>query len=411
MIFHFRKFCSDSRGVVAIIFAVALVVVIGVVGVAIDYSNLSKTRAAAQNMADAAALEGALAKEKEADTHLAVKNFVSANRPSALSVDHESLDVQENGASVSVHYRNSVPTFLSNFLGVQEMAIDVTATASTSQEKYVDFYFLLDTSGSMGIGASPADRAIMGAQMNCVFACHATGGVETAHNAGAKLRFDALKEAVMNLISAAQAKQTIPGQFRIGLYPFMRNMAPAYPLSSNFYEVGNAVNALSLDTFSINPYGSGGTSLENALQQMNSAIAHSGNGATPDQRSSIVFFVTDGLTDDQVWVPHDPWLTAPDHFNKVHPLQPAVCNLIKNRSITLSVMYIEYQYLRAGDPGIEEDFAHQIAQTNAASAVAPDALRTCASPGMFFQADLPGEIDRAMQDMFGAALRNVRVTQ
>lgn len=397
-----KEFLGDLKGAVAIIFAVALVMIIGVVGAAVDYSNLSKTRAQAQNMADAAALAGAKARDSGGDPHKAVKDFINANRPSGLSANNETFDVQTDQPGVGLAYHNTMTTKLMSILGISTMSLDIKARASWLQNKYIDFYLLLDISGSMGIGASPADRTIMVNTLNCVFACHFQGDDDKVHAAGAQLRIDALKSAVRNLVDTAYARQVVPEQFRIGIYPFVREMVQLFPLSVDLSGASAATDGLYTDGLTVNAYGAGGTMLETALRQMNQAISNSGNGSQ-SQPSAVVFFVTDGTTDEQRWDPVEPWFSAPDPFHKIHALNPAVCDDLKNRSILVSVMYIEYQHLDAGTPGNEDDFNGQIAQTNAAIPQIPAALRACASPGMYFQADLPGEINRAMQQMFGAA--------
>jgi Flp pilus assembly protein TadG len=55
---------DDQRGVVAIIFALAILPLMGLVGAAIDYSRLTLSRENLQSVADSAALAGATAMMK-----------------------------------------------------------------------------------------------------------------------------------------------------------------------------------------------------------------------------------------------------------------------------------------------------------------------------------------------------------
>src|SRR3712207_450664 len=58
---------KDERGNVAIIFALALFPVMGLVGAAVDYSRLALRKTSLQSVADSAALAGAVAMMKNAD--------------------------------------------------------------------------------------------------------------------------------------------------------------------------------------------------------------------------------------------------------------------------------------------------------------------------------------------------------
>ncbi len=91
-------------------------------------------------------------------------------------------------------------------------------------------------------------------------------------------------------------------------------------------------------------------------------------------------------------------------------MQPAACASLKSRGVRVMVLNTEYQYMDLSMPGVIED-GSQLIQTNAALPNIPSAMETCASPGMYFQADLPQEIANAMQQMFGASVESLRLTQ
>ncbi|MES2906856.1 MAG: TadE/TadG family type IV pilus assembly protein [Pseudomonadota bacterium] len=398
---HLKTFFDNTKGNVAIIFAIVLVLIIGVSGAAVDYSNLNKSRADAQNMADAAALAGSKAKAADEDVEKAVLDSIAANRTSGLYFKSEEVKITQTAHAVKVDYYNVMPTTLMNVVGIHEMQLSVTSTVSASQEKYVDFYLLLDVSGSMGIGATAADRAILASTQNCVFACHTTGG----GSSGATLRIDALKTATKNLINTVSENQTGMNHFRFGIYPFVREMVPLFNLSSDLNSARNAVDSLSTDAMTPYPYGSGGTMLETALQQMNSAVYSTGDGSSPSEAMSVVIFVTDGLTDDQTF--NGSW-SSPNPNNRIHALNSAACSPIKSRNILMMVLNVEYQYMDLSMPGVIED-GTQLIQTNAALPFVAPALQACASQGLYFRADVPSEINHAMQSMFAHLLDRVRI--
>ena len=56
---HLREFSRDRRGNVAAVFALAAIPVVGVAGIAVDYSRAFRVQADLQYSVDAAALAGA----------------------------------------------------------------------------------------------------------------------------------------------------------------------------------------------------------------------------------------------------------------------------------------------------------------------------------------------------------------
>ena len=73
-------------------------------------------------------------------------------------------------------------------VGISDINISGAAAATTGLPKYLDFYVVVDTSGSMGISTSAADQQLLietnpdnpieaaaGYQGGCQFACHFTG--------------------------------------------------------------------------------------------------------------------------------------------------------------------------------------------------------------------------------------------
>ncbi len=54
------------------------------------------------------------------------------------------------------------------------MTVTGSSVATATMPNYIDFYLLLDNSPSMGVGATPADVALMvkNTSDSCAFACH-----------------------------------------------------------------------------------------------------------------------------------------------------------------------------------------------------------------------------------------------
>jgi hypothetical protein len=112
--------------------------------------------------------------------------------------------------------------------------------------------------------------------------------------------------------------------------------------------------------------------------------------------------VTDGAQDNQQQSGGSWWGS-----NQATTLDESACTQLKNRGITVSVLYIPYTPIQnptsfAGG----EDFA---ANSNIANI--PGHLQACASPGFYFAANTPSDITSAMQAMFQQSLQSARITR
>jgi Flp pilus assembly protein TadG len=75
-----RKFKRDSRGAVAVIFAVCAVVVFGAAGMAVDFINASGVRASLQQALDGAVLAAAAAHVKnENEAEEVIAEYMASN--------------------------------------------------------------------------------------------------------------------------------------------------------------------------------------------------------------------------------------------------------------------------------------------------------------------------------------------
>jgi hypothetical protein len=229
-----------------------------------------------------------------------------------------------------------------------------------------------------------------------------------------QLRADAVGYAVNALLQQAQATEATTGianQFRVGLYPFIVNLYSYVSLTSNLSGSINtsAANLASLlDTDTNSSLGSGGTHFENVLPSMNSLIKSVGTGTSPTNTLPYVFLVTDGSESCQV---NPGWTNGgggcSPHANSATTLDTSLCATLKNRGITVAVLYIPYQPIQNVNPNFaqdEDDYA------NANIPHIPGSLQTCASPNFFYTANSPADIKSALVTMFEQAVNTAHVT-
>jgi Flp pilus assembly protein TadG len=195
---------TDRRGNIAVIFALALLPVMAAVGCVIDYSMASRIKAKMQSAADAATV--AAIAQKSPGYNAAVLMTSDGAVPDAVSDAYKVFDlnmtaisgyanasrtgtVTKTGIKLTsrVDFSADVPvTFLGvlrafGLPGYQTIRVGGSASSSASLATYLDFYLLLDVSGSMGLPSTTAEAArlqqispdnFVQYPTGCTLACH-----------------------------------------------------------------------------------------------------------------------------------------------------------------------------------------------------------------------------------------------
>jgi Flp pilus assembly protein TadG len=193
------SFRTNTRGNVAImvgLFAIPIVVIIGWV---VDYSMATSAKAKLQAGADAAtlaavsvnspivanarAMNGTNGPVTNGTTYLA--NIFRLNWPSAPTPSISSSSVSKSGMVVtaSLTFTAQIPTVFLAVVGFRNFTITGTSTSSYTMPTYIDFYMMLDVSGSMSFPSTAAEQTRLMAvnpdnfgkyPSGCQFACHFT---------------------------------------------------------------------------------------------------------------------------------------------------------------------------------------------------------------------------------------------
>ena len=194
----FGNFRSNSRGNVAIITALAALPMMAAIGCAVDYSNASMIRTKLQAAADAAVLatvsinspvvttsKGMTGNGTVSGGSTYAANFFSANLPAGYTSVSPTATVTLTGTTVTavVSYSTTVSTYFMGLVGYPNITIGSSSTASYTLPTYIDFYLMLDVSGSMSFPSTTAEQARLQAvnpdnygeyPSGCTFACHFT---------------------------------------------------------------------------------------------------------------------------------------------------------------------------------------------------------------------------------------------
>jgi Flp pilus assembly protein TadG len=522
-------FLTNERGNVAVITAIAAIPLVSVLGCAVDYTMATTIRTRLQAAADAATLAAisynspvtTTAKSMTGNgvitgSQTYIQNFFTSNlsgspENSGYTGATSSGSATKTGTTVTatISFSAHVPTYFLGIMGYSYLPITGQSSSSYTLPSYIDFYLMLDTSGSMGMPSTTAEQARLQAvnpdnnatqyPSGCTFACHFTaqgactqsgqgpvpavgkptnpspGGycqgfiisrlgttpvtftsgtnstngqyvnwtnpqVSSCPTAGTtsciQLRLDAVGYSITSLLTLANQTETntgISNQFRIGMFPFIQNLCYSNVNSSNSCSVGLTTSltgstlnnfasqlAAQLDTGQNSTLGSGGTHFENALNTMNATVIPNPAGTgTSSNPLPYLFIITDGSQDYQTqW--NGGWGSQNWTSNATVPYQNSAtvimpnsvtstdyCTTIKNRGITIAILYIPYQTIQNANASFannEDGYANNNIQN------IPSALQTCASPNFFFTATTPAQITTQLQTMFNQAVSTAHVS-
>jgi Flp pilus assembly protein TadG len=149
--FQSRRFATDNKGNVAIIFAAMLLPVLGIIGAAIDYKRTVDARTKMLTSLDGALLALGRAPEKsDAAAVQFLDDFIGAQLSGLGYNGNWSIsDFQQSGARISADIAGSVPTTLMGLLGIEDVGFR-TSSAVVREQKKVELALVLDNTGSMG---------------------------------------------------------------------------------------------------------------------------------------------------------------------------------------------------------------------------------------------------------------------
>jgi Flp pilus assembly protein TadG len=198
------QFRSNKRGNVAVITALCCLPLIAAVGCVVDYTTASLVKTKLQAAADAAALATVSVNSSVVTTAKAMSsggtvsggstfatNFFNANlNGSPANVGYTNLaptaTVALSGTrmTATVSFTAKVPTYFMGVMGFSNTNISGSSTASYTMPTYINFYLMLDVSGSMSFPSTAAEQARLmavnpdnllgspGYSQGCQFACH-----------------------------------------------------------------------------------------------------------------------------------------------------------------------------------------------------------------------------------------------
>lgn len=456
---QWHRLRDDRRGNVLMIFGFALVPMTFATGMTIDYARAARLQTRLNTITDAAALAGVtpgmLAKTRWESIQAIYQNFYgqagvaqcqgTANRIifttgcTYQSTDNGSVYTYTDGTlSVKVTDTNTVGlsrtvelkyaarsgNIFGSLLGMTSIPIGGTTTTNAKVSPNIDFYIMLDTSGSMAFPSTTAGIALLQKKANgCAFACHSTNdnkaldannnmtdyyGVAKSFNI--PLRVDEAKTAVKSMMTlATKTGSSNNATYRAALTSFAAANSKANnsfktlkDITTDLASVGTAA-----DNASTSLYYSGSCPTQNycnnatdtassdAFNRINLLMPTPGNGTkiATDKPQEILFIVTDGMR-DEVRANGSPEIAFDE----------AWCTTIKARGIRIAILYTEYLRSSMGnDPWSVSRVVPYLYQIE-------PALTNCASPGLMYKITTDDDISTALNRLFLASVANARIT-
>lgn len=408
----FVKFLRSAQGNVAIMTAIGGLALVGSAGVAIDYVRQSNLNTGFTAAADAASLAGAALirehsewtasktiQQAKAEALKSWKSNLSSDQLQLISKPTVTVKQVNNEWSVQVSYNGKFTTSLLGALGIVTVPLEGLSVASAGQSQiYWSFNFAIDTSSSMGIGATQKDMDAMLADPNigCMFACHysTTGDdtVDKARAAGHKLRLDVVDEAVDDTIDLIEAKKDLKSQ--AALYGMTTGITPLVAETTDLSAVKDHKIQIAYIQASL-----GNTNFRSGFEQLTSSIGVSGDGTSATKSRKMVFIVTDGIHDTTVSEPNVDYVWWSDH--QMGTIDPDFCDTMKDNGVIVGVLYVKY-IVPAGYEGVLTGYEKKILPN----------MKACASDGFFHDATDAKDLKKAFSDLLSKAFAtDVRLTQ
>lgn len=425
-----NRFIRDRRGNVVILFALTLIPMIGLTGLAIDYAMALRAKTVLDASTDSAVLAAAteatqIIQSQSSPNYdptdvaiyygtIAGQNVFQANSAMVMTTTTPTLTLALQHAKNSLivtatgSYTAAWPTYFGKMFGTATMNIAGKAASALNLPKFMNIYVATDVSQSMGIAATQTDMSHLSALTGgCVFGCHVTApgqsvtNEQVAHTHNISLRIDVIKTAIQNMIASAQSLTNGTPTISFGLYTLQERI-PAD--NTNYYNVisspsTNYANLTTLanqiDLGNNDSSGVGDSDFSNSVTQLaNAEVGTSGDGSSNSSKQNFVFLMTDGVADIKGGC-------TDGHCTKA--FDPALCDSLKSKGVTVGVIYTTYIPFTNEQTYMDLVYPFQ-------SQIAPN-LQKCASPGYYYEATDGPAIQSAMNALFAQAVSAGKLTQ
>jgi Flp pilus assembly protein TadG len=435
-----RRLIHHRSGNIAVTFALSLLPLVFLIGLALDYATaiqkLQRLNAAADSAALAAVSPSLMSQTATQAQTTATNLFTGQTSTIAgLTSTTPTVTVNQNGLSrtATVTFAARSTNSFPSVLGQASWPLTGSATASATSAPNIDFYVMLDNSPSMAIAATTAgiNKMILNTpQQNggagCAFACHQSSpnsgdtpgnpsgwdNYRLAQSLSVVTRIQNTATATQSLTSTASTLATqTNATFRMGVYTFNSSnsgsaLNTVQSLTTNLTLAGTAASAVDVllvckgNYITCSTYDDAtNTDFAAALTSMNSIMSTPGTGASGSSPQGILFIVTDGVEDKKATSCAYPMINLSGFKRCMQPFDITTCTTVKNRGIKIAILYTQYYPLPS-------DSFYQQYVSPFQSSIGTN-LQSCASSGLFFSVTTDNDITSALSALFNSAVQSV----
>ena len=441
--------------------AFMLIPILGIVGLAVDYSTTSLKHSQLKSQADAAALFGAkraqrILNEGSGDlTQLKqdVRDYFLRGAEGIPQLQPRiRIEETSSAVTVKVDWTANPNSIFGNLFQKDSYQISGLGEATIGLERYVKIYVVVDVSQSMGIGASPNDQIRLFDRTGCMFACHLPNPpqrrttYDIARQINVQTRVDVARDALIESVKEVRsANRGGHNRIRMGVYTFSNSVETLVdvdgPDSSDMDRIATTVrNNLVLGR-------DGGGSDFKSLEAFLSSLPEGGNGGSAETPKVSVILISDGMANSQLsraGAGGRSWGADPDNHNlpldEVGAILDPRTSVVLNRSYSLIHIDSEKQ-VDAGQMGVMDKRVCDAAKAKsitmmvaAARYVVPEArysiksngkedlrfrwilqngvldgirreMEACASPGMFVMTDDGQSLHNAVVHLLAESMK------
>ena len=450
-----RDFLSNRRGSIPIVFALTVIPVAGLTAAAIDFAQGTRARSEISAIADAATvaavseqtvkptmllqeqLDAARASvEREFSTQLAARE--GSWRMGAVSYNVENIDTS---IRITLCYTAEQDTMFLKIAGIASLQLASCSVAQSAPPTYVSVYALIDASGSMGIGSTREDQALMERRLGCAFACHTINDVnDSACNTsgqniprnwwsqtpkcakiiGARTRFDVVRDALIRVTEQAERLSRVNDQYRLSVHKFSNYLTEVHPSGTSMAQARSALQTMTMDQRGA------GTNFYKVMADFARLIPESGDGRTAQSPKVFVLLLTDGIgsrvfeenrcffggsapcrfeggwRNDPDYVLESPFV---DGSIRSQAFPSRLCDALKTKKATVLTLATEFDSSNINDGHMKN--VDRSLRTRSLTGLAGCASAT----NLAYKANLAPDVESAISQMFTAVIEKARLVR
>lgn len=149
---HFKNFICDQRGVVAIIFGIAAIPIMGMVGASLDYSRAANVKSQLQDALDGAILTAAHERQlSDAQLEAAIRTQIEAMISGAHGANSLTLNIRrspDDETLMDIDASMQVGTTILDIMGIESITVGANAAVGVDFRS-LEVALVLDNTGSM----------------------------------------------------------------------------------------------------------------------------------------------------------------------------------------------------------------------------------------------------------------------